>query len=132
MQAPYLINQGLSPLLEQAQGAWADIVHMVDIYAERPRADLDLYCATKAGLSNLTLSWAQRYAPKIKVNAIAPGVISFPEGYSPAQREALLATVPLQREGGWQAIYATLQGIFANPYMTGTVLSVDGGRRISL
>ena len=129
MRAPALLNERLYPRLTQS--AQADIVSITDIYAQRPNPAYDMYCASKAGLLNLTLSYAKRWAPKVKVNAIAPGPIWFLPEHSQAYREQVLAKTPLGIEGGPQPIFSAIKSLLDNPFITGTCLTVDGGRSLT-
>ena len=131
MVAPYIINTELQPLLAKSVHQPADIIHITDIYAERPNPMYDIYCSTKAGLANLTKSLAKSLAPGIKVNAIAPGPILFLETHSAAYRQAVLDKTPLQVEGSAEAIYLAVQSLLDNPFMTGSTITVDGGRFLS-
>lgn len=132
MLAPYLIDTGLAGLLGAGStAAPTDIVHITDIFAENPRPEFDIYCATKAGLENLTRSLAKRYAPKIKVNSLQPGPILFKDSHTPEMRQRVLAETPLGREGGAEAVYRGLRALLDNDYMTGTAIQVDGGRHLA-
>ena len=131
MLAPYVLNRELLDLLRASPQKLADIVHLTDIYAERPNPDFATYCATKAGLANLTRSLAKRYAPDVKVNAIAPGPILFREEHSEENRRAVLSKTPLGVEGGPEAIYLALRAVLDNYYITGAIIPVDGGRSLA-
>lgn len=131
MRAPWLLNTRLTPLLQACTAPHADVVHITDIYADNPNPLFDLYCASKAGLANLSLSFAKRLAPKVKVNAIQPGPILFKEWHSEAAKTAVLNETLLGREGGAEAIALAVASVFANPYQTGAVIAVDGGRRLA-
>lgn len=131
MRAPYLLNTLLAPLLSACPARHADVIHITDIYADNPNPAFDVYCATKAGLANLTLSFAKRLAPKVKVNAIAPGPILFKEWHSEAMRKQVLAETLLGEEGGEEAIWRAVDAILGNHYLTGAVIPVDGGRRLA-
>lgn len=130
MLTPFLLNRELAPCLQAPGGACTDIIHITDIYADNPAAQYDIYCATKAGLQNLALSAAKQLAPTVKVNVIQPGPIEFADWHSAAQRERALKQTLLGRSGGAEAIYAAVQGILDNDFMTGAVIAVDGGRRL--
>lgn len=130
MLAPFLITRGLTPALNGTREKPANIIAITDIYSDNPSPEHDIYCATKAGLQNLVLSLARSLAPTTRVNAIQPGPIDFPEGYSEQARQAVLADTPLQRTGGANAIVAAVRAILANDFMTGAVIPVDGGRRL--
>jgi dihydromonapterin reductase/dihydrofolate reductase len=87
------------------------------------------YCASKAGLDSLTLSFAARYAPAIKVNGIAPALLCSTRrrrGY----RAKALAKSALGIEPGSEVIYQSLRYLLDNPYVTGTTLTVNGGRHV--
>ncbi len=130
MMAPYILNEELRGLLEASSG-FADIIHITDIYAERPNPQYDIYCSTKAGLANLNKSFAKRFAPRIQVNAIAPGPILFLNSHSEEERKRILGITPLQVEGGPQAIYMAVRSLLDHHYTTGITIPVDGGRSLA-
>lgn len=128
MLAPYLINLHCSDLLLQSE--LADIIHVSDDVVRKGTANRPAYCATKAGLESLTLSFAARLAPRIKVNAIAPALLMFNEGDDEAYRAKALAKSALGKEPGPQAFYQSLRYLLDNPYVTGTTLTLNGGRHL--
>jgi dihydromonapterin reductase/dihydrofolate reductase len=130
VMTPYLLNETLRPLLDNLAEGPADILHITDISVHRPEPCYDLYCATKAGLANLTRSYAQRLAPRIKVNMVAPGPILFPQGFPGQERDRILDRTPLATEGGPKAIYLAVRYLLDNAFVTGTELRVDGGHSI--
>lgn len=131
MMAPFLINQGLHDRLQGEDGQPADIIHITDINVENPTPRFDIYGTTKAGLHNMTLALAKKYAPNIKVNAVAPGPVLFTESHSEEVRQAMLAETPLACEGGAEPVYLAVNSILNNPFLTGVSIPVDGGRRLS-
>lgn len=128
MLAPYLINLHCSPLLHRSTPA--DIVHISDDVVRKGSRQHIAYCATKAGLDSLTLSFAAQFAPLIKVNGIAPAMVMFNEGDDAAYRAKVLAKSALGIEPGPEAIYQSVRYLLDNPYVTGTTLTVNGGRHI--
>lgn len=128
MLAPYLINLRCRELLERCE--LADIVHITDDVARRGSANRVAYCASKAGLENLTLSFAAQFAPHIKVNAIAPALVMFHDHDDVAYREKTLAKSVLGIEPGPDVVYQSLRYLLDNPYVTGTSLCVNGGRHV--
>lgn len=128
MLAPYLINLHCADLLHQSNPA--DIVHISDDVTHKGSAKHLAYCASKAGLESLTLSFAAKYAPAIKVNGIAPALILFNDGDDAEYRAKTLAKSALGIEPGAQVIYQSLRYLLDNPYVTGTTLSVNGGRHL--
>ncbi|MGY4534992.1 dihydromonapterin reductase/dihydrofolate reductase [Pseudomonas sp. TE3786] len=128
MLAPYLINLHCADLLRRSSPA--DIVHISDDVVHKGSAKHLAYCASKAGLESLTLSFAAKYAPAIKVNGIAPALILFNDGDDAQYRAKTLAKSALAIEPGAQVIYQSLRYLLDNPYVTGSTLSVNGGRHL--
>lgn len=128
MLAPYLINLHCSDLL--LQSAQADIIHVSDDVVRKGSANRPAYCASKAGLESLTLSFAARLAPRIKVNTIAPALLMFNASDDEAYRSKALAKSALGVEPGPQVFYQGLRYLLDNPYVSGTTLSLNGGRHL--
>jgi dihydromonapterin reductase/dihydrofolate reductase len=128
MLAPYLINLHCADLLRRSSPA--DIVHISDDVTRRGSSKHIGYCASKAGLDSLTLSFAAKYAPGIKVNGIAPALLLFNPDDDAAYRARVLAKSALGIEPGSEVIYQSLRYLLDNPYVTGTTLTVNGGRHI--
>jgi dihydromonapterin reductase/dihydrofolate reductase len=128
MLAPYLINLHCADLLRTSKPA--DIVHISDDVTRKGSAKHIAYCASKAGLDNLTLSFAARFAPSIKVNGIAPALILFNPDDDADYRYKSLAKSALGIEPGAEVIYQSLRYLLDNPYVTGTTLTVNGGRHV--
>jgi dihydromonapterin reductase/dihydrofolate reductase len=128
MLAPYLINLHCAELLERSSPA--DIVHIGDDVTRKGSDRHIAYSASKAGLDNLTLSFAARLAPRIKVNGIAPALILFKPEDDADYRARTLAKSALGIEPGAEAVYLGLRYLLDNPYVTGTTLTVNGGRHL--
>jgi len=129
MLAPMLINQACEPLLMAHDGA-RDIIHLTDAVVRKGSKKHGSYVATKAGLESLTQSFAARFAPYIKVNAIAPALIMFQPDDDAEYREKALKKSALQIEPGADVITQTLRYILDNSYLTGVILPVEGGRSV--
>lgn len=128
MLAPYLINLHCADLLKQSTPA--DIIHISDDVTRKGSSKHIGYCASKAGLDSLTLSFAARFAPAIKVNGIAPALLLFNPDDDAAYRTKALAKSALGIEPGSEVIYQSLRYLLDNPYVTGTTLTVNGGRHV--
>jgi dihydromonapterin reductase/dihydrofolate reductase len=128
MLAPYLINLQCAELLRNSEVA--DIVHVSDDVTRKGSSKHIAYCASKAGLDSLTLSFAARFAPHIKVNAIAPAMLMFQPDDDSAYRSKTLAKSALGIEPGPEVFYQGLRYLLDNPYVTGTTLPLNGGRHL--
>jgi len=131
LRAPLFLAQAAAPQLALAGGA---IVNIADIHAERPLKGYVVYSLAKAGLVALTRSLALELAPGVRVNAVAPGAIAWPEDgqFEPGERERIVATTPLRRTGDPEEIAQAVHFLCTAPFVTGQVLAVDGGRSIFL
>ena len=132
LRGPLFLSQAAAPHLRATCGA---IVNIVDIHAERPLKGYPLYCAAKAGLLGLTRALATELAPAVRVNAVSPGPILWPEDdqFPAPQRAQIVADTLLQHEGSPDDIARTVAFLlFAAPYITGQNLAVDGGRSAHL
>ena len=134
LKAPLFLAQAAASELRRNHGA---IVNIVDIHAERPMHGHLLYSVAKTGLSGLTRALAQELAPFVRVNAVSPGVILWPEGGGEWQdeesRRRIVAHTLLKREGEPDDIAKTVLFLLQDaPYVTGQTIAVDGGRSINL
>ncbi|MEQ5820156.1 dihydromonapterin reductase [Halomonas sp. SCS19] len=130
MLAPYLINLHAKALLDACSEPQRDIVHMTDYVVQKGSRKHAAYAATKAGLDNLTLSFAARYAPEIQVNAIAPALIMLNQGDDEDYAAKARAKSAMDMVPGPGVIYQSLRYLLDNRYVTGTTLAVDGGRHL--
>lgn len=127
MMFPGLLINGLARHLSNAQG---NIVSITDIYADNPNPDYSFYCSTKAGLQNLTIGAAKKYAPAVRANCIQPGPIKFLDDHSEEHKAEVLSETLLNFESGFDPIVETLEFILDNNYLTGQCIKVDGGRSL--
>ncbi len=91
------------------------------------------YSMSKGGLVGLTRAYALRLAPRIRVNAIAPGLIGTEMTKSiPAEvREKMVAAIPMQRMGAPEEVAALVSYLDSATYITGEVITIGGGRSLS-
>lgn len=112
------------------------IVNLVDIHGMVPLADHAIYSQAKAGLIMQTRALAKDLAPSVRVNAVAPGSILWPENDSQNNEQAMqdiLDRVPLRRQGTPADIAGAVAFLALDaPYVTGQVIAVDGGRRLNM
>ncbi|MDQ6916605.1 MAG: pteridine reductase [Pseudomonadota bacterium] len=132
LRAPIFLSQAAAPALKKSQGA---IVNITDIHAERPLKNYVVYSVAKAGLVGLTRSLARELAPEVRVNAVAPGPILWPddESFDELSRQRIISHTPLKREGTPEDIAKAVHFLLAEAtYVTGETLNVDGGRHVAL
>jgi pteridine reductase len=127
LKAPFFLSQACAEALTSTQGA---IINLTDIYAKRPLRKHLVYSVSKAGLVALTHSLAQELGPDVRVNAIAPGAILWPEsGDTQENQEEIIRRTPLGRLGDPGDIAGTVLFLLRDaPFITGQVINVDGGR----
>lgn len=138
LKAPLFLCQAAASYLAKANGS---IVNITDIHTERPMANYVVYNIAKSGLRGLTLALARDLAPAhegapyVRVNAVAPGPIHWPDdGQIDEQEKArILDHVPLKREGGVEQIAEAVKYLVCDAtYVTGQTINVDGGRSIAI
>lgn len=129
--APLLLCQGLAPALAASRlpGGGA-IVAFGDIHAAgRPRKSRAPYLMSKAALHAMVEALAVELAPSVRVNAVLPGVVAWPDDAPEAERAAYEARIPLARPGTPEDAARAVRALIEDmPYVTGTLLRLDGGR----
>lgn len=130
LKAPLFLTKAIAPHLKNNKGC---IINIVDIHADRPLKDFPVYCIAKAGLAMLTKSMARELAPDVRVNGIAPGAIIWPEvPQYEGMHEEIISRTALKREGNSSDIADTALFLIDNAnYITGQIITVDGGRTLS-
>ncbi len=134
-RAPFFLAQAAAPHLRAAGGA---IVNLADIHGERPVSGPVVYGRAKAALIQMTRALALELAPAVRVNAVAPGAILWPEGAAGSAgkdrhaRQAVLARTPLGRTGTVEEVAEAVRWLLRDAtYTTGQLLRLDGGRTLA-
>ena len=129
LEAPWLLSQAALAHLRASGGS---IVNITDIYAERALSQYSIYCASKSGLAMATRALARELGPRVRVNAVAPGPILWPEPEPPESvKSRILAETPLGRTGSPSDVAGAVRFLLCDAgYVTGQVLNVDGGRSL--
>jgi pteridine reductase len=129
LKAPFFLATALADSLAVRQGC---IVNIIDIHAERGLKNYAVYSIAKAGLAAMTKILARELGAAIRVNGISPGAILWSDqDQSEAEKQEILQRVVLGRRGEMDDIAkAVLFLVKDAPYMTGQILTVDGGRTI--
>lgn len=135
LKAPLFLTQALAPQLRMHRGC---VINITDIHAERPLRDYLVYTVAKAGLAGLTRALALELSPEVRVNAVAPGPVLWPEEhevdtFDSAERSRIVGQTMLKRAGTPEDVADAVCFLACNaPYVTGHILPVDGGRHAYL
>jgi len=128
LKAPFFLSQAAAPFLAKQQGC---IVNIVDVHADRPLKTYPVYSAAKAGLVMMTKALAVELGPDIRVNAVAPGAILWPENLDQVTKQRIINRTVLKRKGAPHDIAKAILYLIKDAgYMSGQVLTVDGGRSL--
>ena len=129
LKAPFFLAQSLSKTLALNKGC---IINIVDIHAERGLPGYSVYSIAKAGLHAMTKVLAKELAPMVRVNGIAPGAIIWPDNLSPEKdQNDILQRIALGRCGETLDIAKAIWFLINDAdYMTGQILTIDGGRTL--
>ena len=108
------------------------IINIADWAGERPYKNYLPYCISKAGVIAMTKGLAKTFAPLVQVNAISPGPVLLPPTISQKEKKAILRGTPLRRFGSPNDIANTVRFLIeGTDFMTGSIVTVDGGRLIA-
>ncbi len=123
LRAPFLLAQ-------QAAKRMTDgglIVNITDIGAQKSWSRYPSYTVSKAGLESLTKMLARAFAPGVRVNAIAPGLVLPSDVVTKEKWDKLVEKLPLKRAATLDEITSALEFLIKNEYITGQTIAVDGG-----
>ena len=123
LRAPFLIAQQAAKRMTEG----GLIVNITDIGAQKAWSRYPSYTVSKAGLESLTKMLARSFAPEIRVNAIAPGLVLPSDVVTPETWQKLVERLPLKRAATLDEITTTLEFLIKNEYITGQTIVVDGG-----
>jgi len=133
LKAPLFLSQAAAPELRKNQGC---IINITDMHVERPKKGYVVYSVAKAGLVTLTKSLAHELSPEVRVNAVAPGPVQWPDNnpqFDEVYRQRVINQTLLKRVGEPEDIAKAVKFlIYDAPFITGHVLAVDGGRSLNL
>ena len=127
LRAPFFLCQSAARVMAERGGC---IINIADLAAFEAWRGYIPHAITKAGLVQMTRGLAHALAPKIRVNAIAPGAVMLPEGTTPAEAEKLISTTPLGRIGTADDVAQAVLYLIRADFVTGETLIVDGGRHV--
>lgn len=130
LKAPFFLSQAFAAHLKQASGS---IINISDVHAYKPLKGYSIYSIAKAGLNMLTKSLAKELAPEIRVNAVAPGNVLWPEqenALSLEEQEGLINKTLVKKAGQPFDVAEAAFFLATQKFITGHILTVDGGKAI--
>lgn len=128
LKAPLFLAQRAADSLRKSRGC---IVNITDIHGTRPLKRYPVYSVAKSGLIMLTQALAKELAPDVRVNAVSPGAILWPDPMDSELKSKILSRTPLRRHGDPLDIAKAVHFLIVDAdYITGQVLAVDGGRSL--
>ncbi len=125
-RAPFFCSRAAAAVMPEG----GSIVNIADSGADEGWPGYAPYLASKAALVSLTRSLARAWAPRIRVNAVAPGPVALPESFGPEERTEAAARTALKRVGRAEDVAGAVLYLDRAQYVTGEVLYVDGGARL--
>jgi pteridine reductase len=133
LKAPMFLSQAAASELRKQQGC---IINITDMHVERPKKGYVVYSVAKAGLVTLTKSLAHELSPEVRVNAVAPGPVMWPEDnpqFDELYRQRVISQTLLKRIGEPNDIAKAVKFLIQDaPFITGQIIAVDGGRSLNL
>jgi NAD(P)-dependent dehydrogenase (short-subunit alcohol dehydrogenase family) len=125
LRAPFFLIRHLSATLRERRGVIVNLCDLAGIQAWKSYA---VHSISKAGMIHLTKVAARSLAPEVRVVGIAPGAVLPPDEMSDEEVEALARTTPLQRNGSPDDVTGALLYLLRADFVTGHVITVDGGK----
>lgn len=123
LRAPFLLSQAAARRMTEG----GLIVNISDVGAQKTWSKFPAYTVSKAGLEALTRVLARAFAPSVRVNSIAPGLVLPSAGLPSEEWYRLTSKAPLKRPATPGEIASALEFLLSNEYVTGQTITVDGG-----
>ncbi len=130
VKVPFWLSNYAYKSLAKTNGC---IVNITDTHANTPLKEYAMYCQTKAAFFMQTKALAREFAPLVRVNAVAPGAIIWPEGDNAIaldNQQLIIKKTLLKKAGNVNFIAQAVFAMIDNKFITGQELKVDGGRNI--
>jgi pteridine reductase len=130
VKGAFFLAQAAYPHLKKHHGA---IINITDIFAQKPLKNYPAYTIAKASLAMMTKVLAREMAPEVRVNAVAPGSIAWPEAHNELtehQKQEIIERTLLKKHGSPEDIAAAVYFLCESKYITGQTIAVDGGASV--
>jgi len=123
--APFILSSDFAKHCTKGQ-----IINILDTHISQSATQHSTYLLSKKALQALTQMSSAEFAPNIRVNAVAPGLILPPEDKSADYLKRLAQKIPMQTKGHVHQIAGTVEFLLNSPYITGETIFVDGGEHL--
>jgi len=133
LKAPLFLSQLAADELIKTKGC---IINITDTHIDKPKKNYIIYSIAKSGLATLTKSLARELSPEVRVNAVAPGPVLWPENneeFNDIYKQQVISQTLLKKIGTPEDIAIAVKFLVLDaPFITGHILAIDGGRSLSL
>ena len=127
LRAPFFLSLAAATAMRERGGV---IINIADLAAFETWPAYVPHGITKAGVVQMTRALARALAPGVRVNAVAPGAVLLPVGWTEQEAAKLAGTTPLQRIGSPDDVVDAVLYLIDAEYVTGDTIIVDGGRHV--
>ena len=124
-KAPYILSRDFAKIINKG-----NVINIIDTKINNNDYIYAAYTLSKKILADFTLMAAKEFAPNIRVNAIAPGIILPPAGKTEEYLKNIIKKVPLKKRGETEDIIKALEFLLNNEYITGQIIYVSGGQHL--
>ena len=124
-KAPYILSTQFAKNVRSG-----NIINILDTHIVKNQSAYSDYLLSKKILAEFTKMVAVQFAPRIRVSAVAPGLILPPKGEADSYLKRLAEKIPLKRKGSIDSIAQTVQFLIQNDFITGQIIFVDGGEHL--
>ena len=127
LKAPFILSCEFFRFCKKGQ-----IINLLDTKIVKNKTSHVAYLLTKKSLADMTKLAAVEFAPDIRVNGIAPGLILPAKGDAVESLERMARNIPLKRKGDLSGITQSIKFLIENDYLTGQIIFNDGGEHLTV
>ncbi len=126
LRAPFFLTRAFSKLCKKGS-----VINIIDNKIAFNQYPYSAYLLSKKGLAEFTKMAAIEFAPSIKINGIAPGIIMFSDSNNRDYIDWRIKGIPLRKKGETEYITDMIIYLVENSFITGQIFFVDGGESVN-